>query len=162
MTARLLAVLVLTAGCAVGPGYHRPALGVPPAYRNSSAAEDSLRAFYDSLRPSRDALLPRGAATARVPFAYDATSRTRSADSGVTLRWPDLLQDSVLRRLVDTSLKENRDVRTAIAGIDEFRAQRRAAGVDFLPHLTANGQAGRNEQVFGTFGSFMFGVYRAS
>jgi outer membrane protein, multidrug efflux system len=162
MTPRILALLLLTAGCAVGPGHHRPALGVPPAWRKSSTAEDSLRPFYDSLRTSADTLLPRGADTARVPFAYDTTSRTRSADSGVTLWWPDLLQDSVLRRLVDTSLKENRDVRTAIAVIDEFRAQQHLARGDFLPQLTANGQAGRNEQAFGTFGSFTFDVYRAT
>src|SRR3989441_783507 len=136
MTRRLLILLLLTAGCAVGPGYHRPALGMPSAWRTSSTAEDSLRSFYDSLRTSRDTLLPPGADTARVPFAYDTTPRIRSADSGVALRWSDLLQDSVLQRLVDTSLQENRDVRTAIAVIDEFRAQQRAARGDFLPQLT--------------------------
>lgn len=162
MTRRLLILLLLTAGCAVGPGYHRPVLGVPAAWRTSSTTEDSLRSFYDSLSTSRDTLLPPGADTARVPFVYDTTPRIGSSDSGVTLRWSDLLQDSVLQRLVDTSLQENRDVRTAIAVIDEFRAQARAARGDFLPQLTGNGQAGRNKQVFGTFGSFTFDVYRAT
>jgi multidrug efflux system outer membrane protein len=154
-------LLLLTVGCAVGPAYHRPALAVPAAWRKSAASEDSLRPFYDSLRTSRDTLLPRGADTARVPFAYDTTPRS-AADSGVTLRWVDLLQDSVLRRLVDTSLRENRDVRSALAVIDEFRAQQRAARGGLLPQLTANGQAGRNEQVFGTLGSFTYDVYRAT
>jgi len=163
MTRRFLVLLLLTPGCAVGPGYHRPALDVPSAWRASSTAEDSLRSFYDSLRTSRDTLLPPGADTARVPFVYDTTPPPiRSADSGVTLRWSDLLQDSVLQRLVDSSLQENRDVRTAIAVIEEFRAQHRAARGDFLPQLTGNGQAGRNKQVFGTFGSFTFDVYRAT
>src|SRR5438093_979719 len=73
-----------------------------------------------------------------------------------------LLQDSVLRRLGDTSLQENRDVRTALAVIDEFRAQYWATQGALLPELTANGQAGRNQQVFGTFGSFTYDSYRAT
>lgn len=157
-----VALLLLTAGCAVGPAYHRPALGMPAVWRKSAPSADSLRPFYDSLRTSRDTLLPPGADTARVPFAYDTTAHASQADSGPTLRWGDLLQDSVLRRLVDTSLRENRDVRTALAVIDEFRAQQRAARGGLLPQLTANGQAGRNETVFGTFGSFTFDVYRAT
>jgi outer membrane protein TolC len=99
---------------------------MPAAWRKSAPSADSLRPFYDSLRTSRDALLPPGADTARVAFAYDTTARGAAADSGATLRWSDLLQDSVLRRLVDTSLRENRDVRTALGVIDEFRAQQRA------------------------------------
>src|SRR3989440_4010058 len=156
------ALIVLVEACAVGPRYRRSSAGMPDGWRRPAASEDSLRSFYDSWRTSRDTLLPPGADTARVPFAYDTTPRIRSADSGVALRWSDLLQDSVLQRLVDTSLQENRDVRTAIAVIDEFRAQQRAARGDFLPQLTGNGQAGRNKQVFGTFGSFTFDVYRAT
>jgi len=135
---------------------------MPATWRKSAPSSDSLRPFYDSLRTSRDTLLPPGADTARVAFAYDTTARGSAADSAATLRWIDLLQDSVLRRLVDTSLRENRDVRTALAVIDEFRAQRRAARGGLFPQLTANGQAGRNEQVFGTFGSFTFDQYRAT
>jgi multidrug efflux system outer membrane protein len=162
MRRMLVALVLLSTGCAVGPAYHRPDLGMPAAWRKSAPSTDSLRPFYDSLRTSRDTLLPPGADTARARFAYDTTSRGATADSGATLRWLDLLQDSVLRRLVDTSLKENRDVRTALAVIDEFRAQHRAARGGLFPALTANGQAGRNQQVFGTFGSFTFDVYRAT
>jgi len=80
-----LVLVALTAACAVGPGYHRPSLGMPDGWRPSSASEDSLRPFYDSLRTSRDTLLPPGADTARVPFAYDTTRRGPDADSLVAL-----------------------------------------------------------------------------
>jgi len=153
---------MLAASCAVGPGYHRSALGMPDGWRPRAASEDSLRRFYDSLRTSRDTLLPAGADTARVPFAYDTTSPRPRGDSTAALRWIDLIQDSVLRQLVDTSLRDNRDMRTALAVIDEFRAQYRATRGALLPALTANGQAGRNEQAFGTFGSFTYNVYRAT
>jgi len=154
--------MMLAASCAVGPGYHRSPLGMPNGWRPRAASEDSLRRFYDSLRTSRDTLLPAGADTARVPFAYDTTSPRPRGDSTAALRWIDLIQDSVLRHLVDTSLRDNRDMRTALAMIDEFRAQYRATRGALLPALTANGQAGRNEQAFGTFGSFTYNQYRAT
>src|SRR5881409_3739560 len=157
-----LVLVALTAACAVGPGYHRPSLGMPDGWRPSSASEDSLRPFYDSLRTSRDTLLPHSGDTARVPFAYDTAPARASGDTAVALKWLDLVQDSVLRQLVDTALQDNRDVRTAVAAIDEFRAQYRATRGALLPELTANGQAGRNQTVFGTFGSFTYNVYRAT
>jgi len=145
-----LALVALSAACAVGPGYRRPALALPDGWRPASASADSLRPFFDSLRTSRDTLLPPGADTARVPFVYDTSMARRGVDSAAALQWLDLIQDSVLRQLVDTSLRANRDVRTAVAVIDEFRA------------LTAHGQAGRNQAVFGTFGAQTFDVYRAT
>src|SRR5256712_2425574 len=157
-----LVLVALTAACAVGPGYHRPSLGMPDGWRPSSASEDSLRPFYDSLRTSRDTLLPHGGDTARVPFAYDTAPAGARGDTAVALKWLDLVQDSVLRPLVDTALPGNRDVRTAIAAIDEFRAQYRATRGALLPEVTANGQAGPNQQGVGTFGSFTYDVFRAT
>src|SRR5256714_668074 len=157
-----VALITLAAACAVGPGYHRSTLGLPGSWRPSAASEDSLRPFFDSLRTARDPLLPPGSDTARVPFTFDPTPGRAAADSGAGFRWLDLIQDSVLRQLVDTSLRQNRDVRTALAVIDEFRAQYRATRGALLPELTANGQAGRNQTVFGTFGSFTYNQYRAT
>src|SRR5881296_634504 len=158
----LVALIALTEACAVGPRYRRSSLGLPDGWRRPAVSEDSLRSFYDSLRTARDTLLPAGTDTARVPFAYDTTLPGPRGDSGRALQWLDLIQDSVLRQLVDTSLQANRDMRTALAVIDEFRAQYRATRGALLPELTANGQAGRNEQAFGTFGSFTYNVYQAT
>src|SRR5207247_5458734 len=77
-------------------------------------------------------------------------------------RWVELLADSVLRHLVDTALEANRDVRTARAVIDEFRAQYRATRGALLPDLSANGTGGRNQVQFGTFGAQTFNVYKAT
>src|SRR5207247_1305641 len=98
----LAAAAALIAGCAVGPGYHRPALGLPDGWRPPAPSEDSLRPFFDSLRTSRDTLLPPGTDTARVPFTYDTSRAGLRADSAARLRWVELLADSVLRHLVDT------------------------------------------------------------
>ena len=158
----LVALVAFAGACAVGPGYRRASLGMPDGWRRPASSEDSLRSFYDSLRTSRDTLLPAGSDTARVPFGYDTSSVRAAGDSGAALRWLDLIQDSVLRQLVDTSLRANRDLRTALAVIDEFRAQYRATRGALLPELTANGRAGRNQTVFGTFGSFTYNVYQAT
>src|SRR5437588_12842999 len=109
----LIALTALTGACAVGPGYHRSGVGMPDGWRPRAASEDSLRPFYDSLRTSRDTLLPAGTDTARVPFRYDTMFSRSGGDSGATLRGLDLIQDSVPRQLVVTSLRQNRDVRTA-------------------------------------------------
>src|SRR5256885_1668531 len=148
----LLVSMMVAASCAGGPGHRRSSLGLPDGWRRPATSEDSLRSFYDSLRTSRDTLLPAGADTARVPFGYDTASLRAGRDSGAALRWVDLIQDSVLRQLVDTSLQANRDMRTALAVIDEFRAQYRATRGALLPALSANGQAGRNPTGFGPFG----------
>ncbi|HKW41925.1 MAG TPA: efflux transporter outer membrane subunit [Gemmatimonadales bacterium] len=166
MRCALVALLSLSGACAVGPGYRRPSLGLAAGWRPPAASEDSLRPFFDSLRSAPDTLLPPGADTARVPFPFDTTASpshpATRADSAAALQWLDLVQDSVLRQLIDTALRDNRDVRTALAAIDEFRAQYRAARGALVPELTANGQAGRNRAVFGTFGARTFDVYRAS
>lgn len=155
----IVAVVALgAAACAIGPGHRRPALGTPDVWRSPLASEDSLRPFFDSLRTSRDTLLPPGADTTRVPFVYDTTPRA----GGAGLAWVDLLQDSVLRQHVDTSLRQNHDVRSALAVIDEFRAFHRAARGTLLPELTATAQAGRNQVSVGTSGAQTFDLYRAT
>src|SRR5438132_12265204 len=118
-----VALIALAEACAVGPRYRRSAAGMPDGWRRPAASEDSLRSFYDSLRTARDTLLPPGADTARVPFAYDTALPGPRGDSGAALRWVDLIQDYVLRQLVDTILRAHRDLRTAHAVIDEVLDQ---------------------------------------
>src|SRR2546425_8956387 len=96
----LVALIPLPAACAVGRGYPRPSLGLPDGWRPALASGDSLRRFYDSLRTSRDTLLPPGADTARVPFAYDTTRRGPDAHSAAPLEWLDLGPGSVLPQVL--------------------------------------------------------------
>jgi outer membrane protein, multidrug efflux system len=149
------AVLVwAAAGCAVGPGYRRPELGMPAEWRRTDPTGDSLRTFYDSLMANRDTL-PLN------PTRPEATSIDSSARGGVfladttaNLAWFDLLRDPELRKLVETALRENRDVRLAVATINEFRAQYGVAKGDFFPQITLNAQGGRTKTVLGSLGSF--------
>lgn len=137
----------LAAACAVGPSYHRPDLGVPEAWRPPSATADSLRPFYDSLRSSGESTLPQP---------------TVSLDSVANLDWFDLLRDPELRKLVETALQQNRDVRVALASIDEFRAQYGATRGALFPRLDLNGAGGTEKIVIGSLGAAKFDVVTAT
>ena len=156
-------ILVCAAtGCAVGPSYRRPELGVPAEWRRTDPTADSLRPFYDSLMANRDTL-PLN------PERPDTVSGDTSAQAGVFLTdttanlvWFDLLQDPELRKLVETALRENRDVRVAIATINEFRAQYGVAKGDFFPQITLNAQGGRTKTVLGSIGAFTYNQIQAT
>ncbi|HEU5155000.1 MAG TPA: efflux transporter outer membrane subunit [Gemmatimonadales bacterium] len=137
---------LVVAACAVGPSYHRPDTGVPSEWRTTPVIADSLRPFYDSLGAHRDTLpLVPGAQAAAGPDT--AGILPLQADSVADLGWFDLLADTVLRELVDSALTENRDVRVALATIDEFRALAGVARGELFPQVSLNGQAGRFKNV---------------
>jgi multidrug efflux system outer membrane protein len=134
----LLAALAagLAGACAVGPSYHRPDVGTPTTYRPPSATADSMRPFYDSLRASRESTV---------------TEPTIAIDSIANLDWFDLLQDPELRKLVETAIAQNRDVRVALATISEFRAQYGATRGALFPRIDLNAFGGTQKGVFGSF-----------
>ncbi|MFL5402644.1 MAG: efflux transporter outer membrane subunit [Gemmatimonadales bacterium] len=155
-------VLSATVGCAVGPGYRRPELGVPAEWRRINPTVDSLRPFYDSLIANRDTLPLNPGRTQAVSVDSSAGDRIFLADTTPNLVWFDLLRDPALRTLVETALRENRDVRVAIATIDEFRAQYGVARGDFFPQISLNAQGGRTQTVLGTLGSFTYNQLQAT
>jgi multidrug efflux system outer membrane protein len=154
-------LLGVATACAVGPGYHRPELGVPAEWRRVDPQADSLRPFYDSLAANRDTLpldpnAPEEISDSSLPtgqFLVDTTG---------ALAWFDLMQDPVLRKLVRTALKENRDVRIASATISEFRAQYGVAKAEFFPQITLNAQGGRTQNVLGNLGTFSYNTLEAN
>src|ERR1051325_5121017 len=133
--------------CAIGPSYKRPDVGMPQEYRPASATADSLRPFYDSLRASRDSTV---------------AEPTIRPDSVANLDWFDLLQDPELRKLVETAIDQNRDVRIALASIAEFRAQYGATRGALFPRVDVNGAGGREKIVIGSLGAPAFNVLSAT
>ena len=148
-----LALAATMGACAVGPAYHRPPVDTPNDWRPPSPLEDSLRPFYDSLAAhpdtspatQRDSTMPLADSMLSLmpPSPPNDTATSSSID------WFALLQDTVLRRLVDTAVAENRTVRVAIATIQEFRADYGVAKGPLFPQITANGAAGRERISFG-------------
>ena len=148
--APLLGLALLTA-CAVGPRY-RPAPVAPAAARVGTRGADSIAPFYDSLAAARAADTARAAASQLAP-------RSLTAGALADLAWLDILRDSTLRRLVETALRQNRDLATAAARLEEFRAEAGVARGPLFPSLTVNGSASRNQAAFGTL-SFSYTAYR--
>lgn len=81
----------------------------------------------------------------------DVEDRFRMSDgaadmpSFANLPWWDLLRDEQLQQLIRLSLQENRDLRRAVAAVEEFRARALVARSDFLPGVvgTTSLPAGR-------------------
>jgi multidrug efflux system outer membrane protein len=64
-----------------------------------------------------------------------------TAESIANLAWFDLLKDNELQELIRIALTENQDVRTAVANVDQYRAQLIMTRWDLAPSLSYGGTA---------------------
>jgi multidrug efflux system outer membrane protein len=152
----LLAVLV--AGCAVGPKY-RPETPIPANTRVGADGGGSARAFFDSLAAAREAdTLGDTLAVAGKALA----PRRLVADSLADLAWLDILHDSTLVGLVQTALRQNRDLQVAVGRIREFRALVGVARAPLFPSVTVNGSAATNQVAIGSFPPTSYDALRAT
>lgn len=76
------------------------------------------------------------------------------------LRWWEQFNDPVLDGLIDTALRENKDVRIAAARVMEFAARVDIARSGFFPQIGYNGQASRNRASRESFGGVPAGSDR--
>lgn len=67
------------------------------------------------------------------------------------LPWWELLRDEELQRLIRQALAENKDLKQAVASVEELQARLTTTLFDFLPKLDAN----VNAPAFGTLGGFL-------
>lgn len=144
MTIRIPAALLALplAACMIGPAYHAPAPAPSGATIALPPVPDSTRAFFDSLATARSRDSIAAAAT-------PVTERLVVQDSLAGVAWMNILRDTVLVRLVNTALRQNRNLQTAIARIAEYRADVGAARAPLFPTVTANGSVSSNEIAFG-------------
>jgi multidrug efflux system outer membrane protein len=77
-------------------------------------------------------------------------ARSGRGESIANLRWWELLQDETLQQLIRQALQENKDLKRAIASVEEFQAKSRIAFMDFVPHVDYDA----NAPAFGTLGGF--------
>jgi multidrug efflux system outer membrane protein len=73
-------------------------------------------------------------------------------ESVANLPWWELLQDETLQQLIQQALKENKDLKQAVASVEEFEARLGAARMDFIPNLGFDA----NAPAFGRMGGFRF------
>ena len=65
-----------------------------------------------------------------------------AAESIANLPWWELLRDQTLQGLIRTALEENRDLRVAVATIEQYQAQLVIARFDLAPSINAEGTGG--------------------
>ena len=139
-TMTVLLAFALT-GCAAGPGYRPPAAASPGAQlRTDGARTDSSRAFFDSLAVARRL----DSAAASAPLARQALAY----DSSAGLAWLDIVRDTMLVRLVETALRQNRTVKSAVARIAEYRALAGVARGPLFPNVSLSGAVASQQIVF--------------
>jgi outer membrane protein TolC len=149
-----MAVLsMLAAGCMAGPTY-RPDQVIAPEQRiGAPLLSDSARRFFDSLAVAR----------ARDSVRTVPGMRVTLTDASISaVAWMDILRDSTLVRLVDTAIRQNRDLRVAVARIDEFRADVGLARSPLLPSLSVNASEGSNQVALGAFPPTSFRATRVT
>jgi outer membrane protein, multidrug efflux system len=151
-----VALLAVAAGsCAIGPSYH-PVEAVPKETQVGTAGSTGqTRAFFDSLEAARRAdTLARGD-TVPLPRAF-------APESLVDRAWLDVLQDTTLIRLVETAVRQNRDLRVAVGRIREFRAEVGVARSPIFPEISANASASTNQVALGALPPASFDAIRVT
>jgi len=93
-----------------------------------------------------------------VPEHWTDTTLSVNDSSYANLHWWDVLGDTTLQRLVRVALQENRDLRVALAHVNEARAQLGIQRLEFLPQIDASGSALKRE-VHDTLLGFGVGQY---
>lgn len=73
-------------------------------------------------------------------------------ESIANMRWWELLQDETLQHLIRQALQENKDLKHAIASVEEYEARLGASRMDFIPNLGFDA----NAPLFGRMGGFRF------
>lgn len=86
------------------------------------------------------------------PAAFRMAATEHEAESFANLPWWDLLQDEALRNLIRTALMENKDLKRAVASVEEFQARLFIANMDFAPKADVAG----NAPAFGRKATFLF------
>lgn len=81
-----------------------------------------------------------------------ATGDQGSAIVPADTAWRDFFTDARLVRVIDTALANNRDLRVALANVEQARAQYRVQRADLLPTVGATGTATYSEQPLVQFG----------
>jgi NodT family efflux transporter outer membrane factor (OMF) lipoprotein len=116
-----MSILATLAACAVGPDYRAPEPALPAHYASNAARVE---------RTASDTL-PAGA----VPATRTVVAPLPDADAPFWQQFADPLLDE----LVATALRQNSDLKLALARFDEANSLLREARFDYLPTVTAGG-----------------------
>ncbi|MES2156885.1 MAG: efflux transporter outer membrane subunit [Pseudomonadota bacterium] len=102
--------------------------------------------------------LPVPAQTPQGPaYATGSDAAVVPADTA----WRDFFTDARLARVIDTALTNNRDLRVALANVEQARTQYKVQRADRLPSVSAGGTATYQDTPFSQAGSGRIDLYQA-
>ena len=84
--------------------------------------------------------------------AYAANAGAGAAIVPADTAWRDFFTDARLARVIETALANNRDLRIALANVEQARAQYKVQRADLLPTVAGSGTATYSEQPLVQFG----------
>jgi len=100
-----------------------------------------------------------------VPEGWRDSTISTQDSSYANLAWWEVLGDTTLQQLVRVALRENRDLRVALANVNEARARLGIQRLEFLPQINVTGTAAAvnvNDTLLGlrtgTYGFFELGA----
>jgi multidrug efflux system outer membrane protein len=146
---------VTSVACTMGPHY-TPEPAIAPGQKIGAARmSDSARAFFDSLAIARrrDSVRVAPLPTAR---------QLAGADSLESIAWLDIVHDTTLVHLVQTAVRQNRNVQAAVARINEYRANVGVARAPLAPSVTVNASESNNQVALGAFPPTSFHAARVT
>ena len=71
--------------------------------------------------------------------SFRMAEEAKDLPSLANMPWWELYRDEELQRLIRIALEENKDLKRAVASVDEFQARLFTARMDFAPQLNATG-----------------------
>jgi multidrug efflux system outer membrane protein len=71
--------------------------------------------------------------------AFRMAEAAKDQASIANLPWWELLRDEELQKLIRVSLEENKDLKRAVASIEEFQARAQIARMDYVPQFSISG-----------------------
>lgn len=104
--------------------------------------------------------LPVPAASPTGP-AYESSVADPAAIVPADTAWRDFFTDARLARVIDTALVNNRDLRIALANVEQARAQYKVQRANLLPTVAGNGGATYQDSPFSLAGSGRTDLYQA-
>ena len=72
-----------------------------------------------------------------VSDSFRMAEEQKDVQSLANVPWWELYRDEELQRLIRIALEENKDLKRAVASVDEFAARMLVAKTDFLPQMNA-------------------------
>ncbi len=140
--------LLAVAACARNAEYNTPHT-IPAASQVSVGAATNAPLVVSLGRTAElPATLPPG----------DAFSATANA----ALAWLDVLRDTSLVALVRDAMRDNQDMRAAVARVNEYRALTGTARSQLFPEIDANASASKNQVIFGAPPAIAYNAIRVT